>query len=400
MRSRILRAPVLLFALTVSVALSAVVPGTGSALPASGLANTFGPQKTLAILVNFQDTPFQFRGEPFTAWDVRMLMATASSFFFENSYGQTWLTGVVDVPWDAADVRGWYTIPVSSPVSPSACDAAVPSIAGWAKLFALSEGVDISAYSRFVYFFPYTDLCPFKGRSMCTGCSPSDTFINGTLNVHADQGLRIVSHELGHSLGLFHSKLLECYICTSNGCSWMVLGDVCDVLEYGDNVDTMGNGRGHYNAFQKERLGWLNDGSSWPSITTVAQDGVYWLEPLETGPGGLGLPKALKIFYSTNPILGGTTWYYVEYRRPLGFDSFLSNPDYATEPSGVFVHLGNDGNGSSFLLDMTPETGSSWVIHDQALGVGRSYTDPYTGMTITLLWADGNAAVNVTFPKP
>src|SRR5262249_26065764 len=51
--------------------------------------NTFGVQKTLVMLVNFQDNLSQ----PWTLDDVRgVVFGTVSDYFKENSYQQTWLT--------------------------------------------------------------------------------------------------------------------------------------------------------------------------------------------------------------------------------------------------------------------------------------------------------------------
>lgn len=61
----------------------------------SVLPNTFGEQRTLVILVNFQNNPTQ----PYTTDYARnVILTTTSNFFLENSYQQTFLTG---------DVRGW-----------------------------------------------------------------------------------------------------------------------------------------------------------------------------------------------------------------------------------------------------------------------------------------------------
>jgi hypothetical protein len=69
--------------------------------------NTFGAQKTLVILVTFQNNPT----EPYTLSDAQSLVfGTTSTFFLENSYQQTWLTG---------DAVGWYTIPLDS----TTCDS-------------------------------------------------------------------------------------------------------------------------------------------------------------------------------------------------------------------------------------------------------------------------------------
>ena len=57
----------------------------------------------------------------------------------------------------------------------------------------------------------------------------------------------------------------------------------------------------HFNAVQKELLGWLNYGGS-PPITTVQTSGVYTIEPFETAGSN---PKALKV---KTPSGTGITW--------------------------------------------------------------------------------------------
>jgi hypothetical protein len=177
----------------------------------------------------------------------------------------------------------------------------------------------------------------------------------------------------------------------------------CYVIDYGDLIDAMGAAYpGHYNAFQKERLGWLNYGSS-PPITTVTTSGTYILEAYELASPG---PKALKILKSTDSTTGAKTWYYVEARQPLGFDSVLNTTAstvgiVSTIPNGVLLHLGTESSpNSSRLLDMSPVTDTSiwdWLV-DAPLLVGQSFTDPATGMTITTAWVTSTeAAVTVSF---
>lgn len=91
---------------------------------------------------------------------------------------------------------------------------------------------------------------------------------------------------------------------------------------------------------------------------------------------------------------GKQTWYYVEYRQALGFDSFLSSNSNVL--NGVVIHAGSpaDGN-SSYLLDMAPAT-ASWS--DPGLVVGQSFTDPAAGVTITpVAVGSTGAAVSVHF---
>src|SRR5438093_514521 len=199
-----------------------------------------------------------------------------------------------------------------------------------------------------------------------------------------------MGHELGHVLGLYHSHALECGATT--------LGTDCSVWEYGDVLDILGNtSAGHFNAFQKEQLGWLGN-----AIATVGANAVYTLDPYEA-PLGVN-PKALKLPKSVDPLTGRTTWYYVEARQAIGFDSFLSTNSNLINGSnvlnGVVIHTGSDGDiNSSNLLDMTPasSTWSQYDWNDPALVVGQTFFDPGAGVTITLTSAGSTgAAVSVS----
>lgn len=324
--------------------------------------SAMGERRVLTILVNFADAPV----EPYPPSEAESLVFGATDGFIqETSYGQTWLVG---------DVAGWFTISASS----TECD--LFAIAGQARSAASGAGFDPAAYDHLIYSFP---------RGGCTGVglgtvggSPSEAWILG------NPGLKVLSHELGHNLGLHHARALDC--------GDAVLGTSCAVFEYGDRIDTMGNVEaGHYNAFHKDLLGWFDTGAA-PVVTEVRASGLYTLQPIElggTGPGALAIPRPV------DPTTGEGDWYYLEYRRPIGFDAFLV--DNANVSGGIVVHTGSPTNANSSLqLDMTPGSGlqnwSDWS--DPALPVGASFRDPEAGVTITTVSAGGAVAeVSVSF---
>jgi hypothetical protein len=72
----------------------------------------------------------------------------------------------------------------------------------------------------------------------------------------------------------------------------------------------------HFNAFQKERLGWLNSGVSPPLTTVPAVPGTSHLhDRADRGFAHNGVSRALKIPRST-ACGASNEWLYVESRQP------------------------------------------------------------------------------------
>ena len=329
--------------------------GSASSLQVLALASpvTLGAQPTAVLLVNFQDNPSQ----PFTPSTVRSTVFTnTSDYDREVSYQRTWLEG---------DVLGWYTIALSSTV----CDTG--TLATQARSAATSAGVDLSTYRRFVYVFPRIAACNWPGSG------PSAEIVARVDQRHPQHDDRRPRD--GAQPGPSTTRTRS-----------TAQSSACATVEYGDVLDVMGRAvSGHFNAFQKERLGWLG-ASGAPPITTVQSSGTYLLDPYESVGTGA---KALKVLKSTDPTTGARTWYYVELRRALGFDASMGTiPNLM---NGVVVRTGSETTGnSSFLVDMTPET---TALSDPALVVGRMFADAGAGISIrpTSVGTSG-AAVAVT----
>lgn len=305
-----------------------------------------GEQKTLVMLVNFADDA----STPWTreqAYDV--VFGQSNDYMLENSAGQTWLSG---------DVTGWYTLPLSK----QSCDNS--DIVSAALAQAEMDGVDLSAYNRFVYAFPYTSACAFSGVGSVGG-KTSSMLLNGAMRFST------FSHEMGHNLGLYHSHALEC--------GGETLGGSCVRDEYGDSADMMGRMQGQFNAFQKTRLNWLAP----EQVATVTEGNRFVLTGLANSTAG-GL-KALKVPKGIDEATGKPGYYWVEYREPVGSDAVFAGNDNIV--NGVVIRQATDGDGdSSYLLDMTPGSGASNYAdtRDPALAVGSSFIDEQAGVSISL----------------
>jgi M6 family metalloprotease-like protein len=329
---------------------------------------TTGVFKTLALLVNFQDQP---TSQPWTVDAVKATLGDVSGYDYEASYHHTSLT---------ADVAGWYTVPYKSTDS---CDSDTNGIVTSAKSQATAAGINLAIYDRLLFIFPKMSNCRWVGLGYIGGGKAwGIAWINGTLT------RQVIAHEMGHNFGLYHAHSLTC----TNGAVIGTIGTNCSSSDYGDPADTMGNRSAtHFNAAQKESLGWL-DNVGFPSIKTVQTSGTYTLEPYESLSTNV---KAIRI-PMTSPVTATSQYYYLEYRQPLGYDATGLGGNLT---HGMLVHqemAGGTGN-SSYILNMTP---SDTSFNNAAL-TSTVYSDvnaPNGGVALSLVSADVNGAtVNVTF---
>lgn len=335
------------------------------AISAPAALASLGVQRVLFLLVNFQDNTTQ----PFTQAEVQSLTGSIDAFYRENSFQQTSFSSTV---------MNWQTLPMTAG---TACDTW--GIKSQALAAASAAGIDLAAFNRYVYVYPRIS-CTWAGLAIVGG-TPSDAWINGALD------FRVVTHELGHNLGLGHAHNMNC--------DQTPISSTCTGNEYGDVADVMGNGSGHVNSFGKEKLGWFG-AAGMPSITTAQASGNHLIEPFETATSGV---KAIKIPAGINTSTGEPLWYHLEYRQLIGFDTVLSKFG-GNQAAGVTIRR-VDGRWGSYLLDMTPNSNTVATVYDTldgALVAGASFSDPALGLTVSVSWANASgASVSVSFgPMP
>jgi hypothetical protein len=278
--------------------------------------------------------------------------------------------GAMSVSGDVYDHNGaWYT--VDRPIADG--DSCNWNTFFPAVMTAADADIDFSRYNAIMIFTPqYT--CDSGGLATTYSNVPDTggqtyhlAIINGTLNTYPH-------HELGHIIGWGHANSWQC------DPPGVLTGTNCRMVEYGDRYGLMGASSRMLSlpAPLKEHLGWLQPSE----ITTVSASGGYKINMYEqTGTG----PKVLKIPQARDPAGNVTSWYYLEYRQPVGFDNVPNKPTLQElgVPNGILVHLGpvTDESMTTTLLDMTPGSSPGGRdIFEPALPTGFAYTDKTAGV--------------------
>ncbi len=294
--------------------------------------DALGEQKTLVLLVNFQDsgTP------PFTKEQAKELIFNGpmNAFYKEQSYGKTWFAG---------DVYGWFTLQKKDE------NVRCGMIGDEALKIAEENEFVFSNIRRFLVVVnparqdrgggcSTVGEIDYKYNGMTQRISVSSVFsridINRGIWTYFDDAL---SHELGHSLGLYHANGLDCGDESRYGS--------CINKEYGNPFDVMGYGSFslHFNAIYKERLDWLDP----KRMLTIENSGTYAINTLEADSG---------VAYMKIKPRGRDVQYYIEWRKAVGFDRQLDNEESRLNQNGLLINIIKSNTYISQLIDASPST--------------------------------------------
>lgn len=339
------------------------------------------PQKTVALLIRFQDNPNQ--DPPFSLQEGQRVVfaGPANQFFKESSYGKAFLDGTA---------YGWFTLPLDCKWFPEHLSIAdvMPYVdpfidfSGVERIYSIIDtenlsgrcGGDVAGFSTVGKISLLTGEGVIQasvswGRANHTYIPVSR--VPGGRDFPLVWGDLLVMHEVGHGFGIGHeANLYECGTRSVDG--------TCTISPYGDQFDAMGGrppGAFHYNAYSKQRIGWISSSN----ITTVNSSGRYAVKNLES-------PGATALFIRNTPAV---RQYYVEYRIPIGFDQDLRN-DYTRASGGVLlIHgvYGTPGSASnwSILIDAHPANDPEEWKDGLVAGLlpGETFVDSEAGISIT-----------------
>ena len=345
----------------------------------SPLGRSAAARRTAVVLIHFPDPPDSQAAPVYTPAAVRPQIFgdaatdpySVAEYYRTQTYGQVQLQG---------DIFGSYAVSDANP----GCH-----FGQWssnAATQAAADGFDANNYQSVIYLFA-TGRCVFAGVGQQPG---SQVWINN-LNRYT------IEHELGHTFGNPHASSLRCH---GAGGAVVTLSTSCDPYdEYGDPFDPMGSGGTAvasvgYQAVGHEMEPWrkLRIGSITTADTpTVNTPGTYHLAPLEHSTG----VRMLRLLDGR----GDNRMFDLSFRQPLGtFDATYLEPNTGNPNAvnGVLVNWDSTapGGDNSLLLDTTPNTIGGTEdpfthqittgFEDAPLAAGRSFSDPQTGLTLTV----------------
>lgn len=354
--------------------------------------STIGEQRIAVILVNFPSATLSasvnaelikgiFLGNAYTT-STSSPDTSVSDFWMQNSDGKTWVAAPGGV--------GGLTVVGPYMLSQNYDYCSDSSALRQAAYAAANGALNFAEFHRVAIVVP-NYLCDGKAGVASLGCyggeCPGDgacglgwTWLRSDQIASRSLGVRLVTHELGHSLGMNHAGSRD------HGADVVgPIGTPGTRSEYGDKFGTLGFWNfGFYNAQHSSGIGWLTS----TNIQTVTASGTYSIQGFNTGPGGM---KVLKVRRGAST---DNAWLWVAY--------YPNSPIYLSQLSsqvfcGALIHYQDAATpgGKTDLLDFTTATAD---FNDPALCAGQTWQDPYTNLSITVNSAASNAlSVTVSY---
>ncbi|MCC9177385.1 zinc-dependent metalloprotease family protein [Arthrobacter sp. zg-Y750] len=243
-----------------------------------------------------------------------------------------------------------------------------------------------TAYTALVVYVPAADLRSGGYGGILGGGWTTNNGTGGTVVMPRPSNFskNVVTHELGHVLGLLHANSLKC----DNGRSdiWVANGSwadpQCTSREYGDTSDLMGYAQ--YSLPMINSYFWdsgaFGRGDEIYNAGTPAQSATYILRPW----AGSSANRAVK-FRDTS----GET-YYLELRLPVGNDS-------STAVGGnrgvkiVKADLANNWAVNSLVIAPNTRDFAGYTNANSTWQAGQTFV-AHTGTTVKINWIDNESA--------
>ena len=400
----------------------------------SSAAAVTGTRRVLYILLKYSGdaqephatTFYKELTNPRTPPPGSLTPATLNGFFYKSSWGRfQWRADVAGA--GGLNPTQWFTLPKTRseyvPCAPGQVCADLNGIANDGMTLAANAGINLSVYDN-VNFVLNNDLdcCAWGGGTFFNGKS-----YGATWEPPWGQNAGIYVHEMGHSLGLPHS-----------GWVYHAYDSPWDMMSSGSNVDTVqcgtyssanrggaasniycGKPGAGYIAAHKQALGWL------PAANQVVMNTVG-ARTVTLAANGSALGAAIKMIKICMPgflCQGSTGRYLTVESRINDFDFEKGMPS-----DGVLIHnvrrdrpaigAGNPciepfiGGGWAVPIDATKGDYDSvacnsggrvypdYALHNALYTPGKTYSNPYLGVTVQVLRRFGSAFdVKVTKTK-